>query len=352
MAGLSSKNKGQADAALSECEKIETTSHTEQPADSLMAKAMSWLPRRPNEPPRLRHYQPIPRFDIAKGSESLATGKTILYLAYGSNLCAATFQGTRGIRPISALNVSVPDLELVFDLPGFSYTEPRFANTRFRLPDSGRSPNHQRTGEKSSALCQQPSLSDVPGTATSLGWTEGLLGVVYEITKEEWKHVIETEGGGAAYSVVEVPCFPLEQGAELKGEAQNTDGLTAHTLLASSTKSKRGHRGFGQPSKRYLDLIKVGAKEHELPVEYQDWLASVEPFVAIRVRQRIGQKIFYALWMPWLLLCFVILPLIRPRNSKPSPLVGALTVMLFRGMWLSYDYGFKWVFGDGERTVK
>ena len=42
--------------------------------------------------------------------------KTVLYLAYGSNLCNETFRGVRGIRPLSQVNVMVPSLRLTFDL--------------------------------------------------------------------------------------------------------------------------------------------------------------------------------------------------------------------------------------------
>jgi hypothetical protein len=52
-----------------------------------------------------------------------SSGKTILYLAYGSNLSAQTFRKYRGIVPISKVNVCVPDLVLTFDLPGIPYVE-------------------------------------------------------------------------------------------------------------------------------------------------------------------------------------------------------------------------------------
>ncbi|KAI4240334.1 MAG: hypothetical protein LQ352_007654, partial [Teloschistes flavicans] len=45
-----------------------------------------------------------------KKAASSRENKTYLYLAYGSNLAASTFQGTRGIRPLAALNVVVPEL--------------------------------------------------------------------------------------------------------------------------------------------------------------------------------------------------------------------------------------------------
>ncbi|KAL8636113.1 MAG: hypothetical protein Q9228_006458, partial [Teloschistes exilis] len=54
----------------------------------------------------------------SSSSSSKEKEKTYLYLAYGSNLAASTFQGARGIRPLAALNVVVPELVLTFDLPG------------------------------------------------------------------------------------------------------------------------------------------------------------------------------------------------------------------------------------------
>lgn len=50
--------------------------------------------------------------------------KTILYLAYGSNLAAETFLVKRAIRPMSQVNVVVPELVMTFDLAGLPYVEP------------------------------------------------------------------------------------------------------------------------------------------------------------------------------------------------------------------------------------
>ena len=68
----------------------------------------------------------------SRGSRDGLDPPTIFYLAYGSNLSAETFQGKRGIRPISQLNVLVPELALTFDIPGIPYLEPCFANTKYR----------------------------------------------------------------------------------------------------------------------------------------------------------------------------------------------------------------------------
>jgi len=122
---------------------------------------------------------------------------TYLYLAYGSNLCAQTFLGMRGIRPLSQVNVSVPTLELKFDLPGIPYREPCFANVGYRkLPDKPKLP---------------PKIPfDPPRPPHSESqWDEGLLGVVYEVTEEDYKTIIRTEGGGTGYKQIMVPCLPL-----------------------------------------------------------------------------------------------------------------------------------------------
>ena len=71
---------------------------------------------------------------------STSNEKTVLYLAYGSNLSAETFKGNRGIRPLSAVNVHVPSLNLTFDLAGIPYIEPCFANTQYRTPPPSSKP--------------------------------------------------------------------------------------------------------------------------------------------------------------------------------------------------------------------
>ena len=122
---------------------------------------------------------PIPRLDLSKRSESPST---VLYLAYGSNLCAATFQGQRAIRPKSALNVYVPDMQMVFDLPGVPYSEPRFANSRFRTRQAAENLlDSAPTSEKSCLLSR-----DTPASERGedyRGWRKGLVGVVYEVSR-------------------------------------------------------------------------------------------------------------------------------------------------------------------------
>ncbi|KAL8946301.1 MAG: hypothetical protein Q9222_007285 [Ikaeria aurantiellina] len=129
--------------------------------------------------------------------------QTYLYLAYGSNLAASTFQGVRGIKPLAALNVVVPELVMTFDLAGLPYLEPCFANTAYRSPSNNEQSSPPITSSSNnnekSPLLSHPSYSNPT-------WPKGLIGVVYEVTPTDYAHIIATEGGGASYHDVLVTC--------------------------------------------------------------------------------------------------------------------------------------------------
>ena len=170
----------------------------------------------------------IPVYDPANPTNK----DTVLYLAYGSNLCAATFRGTRGIKPLSAANVLVPALELVFDLPGIPYTEPCFANTRFTSSSDMPQELQSAAMEKTALLAQDK--KNVPNTATALGWQKGLVGVVYEVTKEDFAHIIATEGGGSSYKDILVDCYYLPHDAKVVDPEPTGKPFKAHTLFAKA----------------------------------------------------------------------------------------------------------------------
>ncbi|KAI4196440.1 MAG: hypothetical protein LQ348_002319, partial [Seirophora lacunosa] len=124
------------------------------------------------------------------------TDQTYLYLAYGSNLAASTFRGVRKIQPLAALNVVVPELVMTFDLAGFPYTEPCFANTAYRSsPPSSPPDNDPPAPSESEKTPLLPAYKNPH-------WPKGLVGVVYEVTASDFAHIIATEGGGAAYKDV------------------------------------------------------------------------------------------------------------------------------------------------------
>lgn len=278
---------------------------------------------------------------------------TVLYLAYGSNLCARTFQGTRGIRPLSQANVVVPELVMTFDLAGLPYGEPCFANTRYRHTSPPTPP--PSTSEKSHLLPEKKPRYHKDR------WKKGLVGVVYEVTKEDYAHIIATEGGGASYQDVLVDCYQLPQNEDTVPEFPTSDPFKAHTLyspiLPPGEPPEKGGRlsrpdpAYAQASVRYLKLITDGANEHALPGEYKDYLHQLRPYTMTTQKQKLGGWIFSMTWLPIIIAIFRLSGVFSDKDGKAPAWLVAVTGMVFRGMWTSYDGFFFKLFGDGERTI-
>lgn len=277
---------------------------------------------------------------------------TVLYLAYGSNLAASTFLDARGIRPLAAINVLVPQLELAFDLPGIPYREPAFANTRYRRPTATTTTGHHLSnGREKEGLKRRPQ------------WTKGLVGVVYEVTPADYVHIIATEGGGSSYRDILIPCYALPAGTAVVPERPDTRAFMAHTLFAprdGDGDGKGGDEGrlrredpnYAQPSARYLGLLVTGSAEHELPRDYQQWLRSLHSYRITTRRQKIGAKIFLGIWTPIIAMLFLLSAQFGDSEDGKIPTwLAVLFRIVFSGVWASYDGVFKKMYGDGERTI-
>ncbi|KAH8431939.1 uncharacterized protein LDX57_009588 [Aspergillus melleus] len=312
-----------------------------------------------------------------KPTETVSPEKSVLYLAYGSNLAAETFLGKRGIKPLSQINVVVPDLKLTFDLPGLPYVEPCFAATRYR-PTSPEEWNNEEAediddnaseisiSEKTPLSSHRESSSDRP-----------LVGVVYEVTVSDYARIIATEGGGGGYKDIIVDCYPFPDSyspTDPVPEPPSTTPFKAHTLLAPvdeggnqarrmlsrlwrpflsrSNPLVRPHPlGYAQPSPRYLNLIVTGAAEHNLPVSYQTYLSQIQPYRATTIRQQIGKVVFLVVWGPFLILTLTLTRTMAGPDGRSPPWVIKLADLIFFTMWSSYDIAFSRIFGDGERTL-
>ncbi|EKG14818.1 Butirosin biosynthesis BtrG-like protein [Macrophomina phaseolina MS6] len=288
-----------------------------------------------------RHEAP---FDLNFDAKHVSGGeKTVLYLAYGSNLCHETFQGKRGIRPLSQINVVVPSLRLTFDLPGIPYLEPCFSNSGLR--NRGQR-NDNAPSRKEPLLVTTDYHKD--------RWKKGLVGVVYEVTMADYTHIIATEGGGTGYKDVLVDCYPLHD-EHVVPEEPTSQPFRAHTLFAPAQGTsfpRRPDPSYAQPSARYLKLITNGAEEHSLPQDYKDYLYSIRPFTITTRRQRLGQIIFSSIWMPLFLLIITLQEVFQDENGKSPGWLAAFANAIMKGAWISYDGLFKKLFGDGERTIE
>ncbi|KAK6437705.1 hypothetical protein LTR95_006101 [Oleoguttula sp. CCFEE 5521] len=287
---------------------------------------------------------------------------TVLYLAYGSNLSNETFRGKRGIKPLSQVNVQVPSLRLTFDLPGLPYAEPCFANSGTRDAEKDRSSYSAEdlASEKTPLLSNGSS----PDGYRKDSWHKGLIGVVYEVSPEDYAHIIATEGGGASYHDLLVDCHPFASSdpAVSVPQAPTLPAFKAHTLFAPAAQDgdappkdggrfQRPDTSYAQPSARYLKLITDGAAECGLPYEYQDYLHALRPYTLTSNKQRIGQFVFLSIWLPFIMLCFALGRQFADKDGLTPTWLRQLTAAIFKGCWVSYDGFFKPLFGDGERSI-
>ncbi|KAL8767762.1 MAG: hypothetical protein Q9209_005848 [Squamulea sp. 1 TL-2023] len=287
--------------------------------------------------------------------------ETYLYLAYGSNLASSTFRGVRGIQPLAALNVVVPELVMTFDLPGLPYTEPCFANTAYRTPSS--SPSNFSLPQVPRTQFSDEEKTPLLPTYTNPHWPKGLVGVVYEVTPQDFAHIIATEGGGASYHDVLVTCHPLSPTSDTVPSHPNTPPFKAHTLYSpisppGTPPPKDGNRfqrpdpSYAQPSKRYINLITTGASEHALPQEYRDYLDELQPYTITTQGQRIGRFVFMMTWMPIIRAVFGLNKTFSDERGRSPGWLVRLLGWVFAGVWVTYDGWMKGVFGDGERTIE
>ncbi|KAH9825382.1 gamma-glutamylcyclotransferase [Teratosphaeria destructans] len=300
---------------------------------------------------------PYVLYDYLRNAESRRG--TVLYLAYGSNLSNETFRGSRGIRPLSQINVQVPSLRMTFDLPGLPYAEPCFANSARRDPKYDPSSREQCQFEDE----KTPLLFDEVRGQKSYSkdqWHKGLIGVVYEVTPEDYAHIIATEGGGSSYTDILVDCHPFASSDPGMPVPQDPalPPFKAHTLYAPVEDPPKDHGrlqrpnpGYAQASARYLKLITDGAEELGLPFEYQDYLHSLRPFTITTNKQRLGQFVFLMMWAPIVLAIFGMNKIFADDNGVVPVWLRELLAAVFKGIWASYDNFFRTMFGDGERTI-
>jgi cation transport regulator ChaC len=139
---------------------------------------------------------------------------TLWYFAYGSNLDPGTFLGRRQMQPLETRVGVLRDFELRFDLP-------------------------VGPGERGVA-----NVAPRPG--------DQVWGALYHLTHADAERLDRTEGVDRGYY------------QRLAVEVETHDGLRLAAFTYRSPFSREGRK----PSRRYLDLLLAGAREHGLPENY------------------------------------------------------------------------------------
>ena len=144
-----------------------------------------------------------------------ASPETLWYFAYGSNMSSTKFTGSRGIVPLDTARAFVPHWMMTMEIPGLPYSEPAFSSLKPRMATS----------------------------AEDVGAPD-VIGLAYLITAEQYRHVIASEGGGTAYSDVEI----VGKGVSPSDEQKIQNGRPMRTL-GSSTMTRTPPAA---PSLRYM----------------------------------------------------------------------------------------------------
>ncbi|OTA93507.1 hypothetical protein M434DRAFT_45179, partial [Hypoxylon sp. CO27-5] len=327
-----------------------------------------------------------------------ASASTVLYLAYGSNL-SSTVLKRRDVKPISQINVSAPGLDLVFNLPGLPYWEPCFANVTLRkipkppIPGDPPKPPFDPPGPPSRGQYDIPeesgeySVAFLPTLPPGIpSWNKGLYGVVYELTCDDFRKIVQTEGGGTAYQDIVTPVLALPPPLNIPEKPPIPElpkPFLAHTLYAPRLPSfkppsdgdgdgddgdddprdkkwwrklllpvRRHDPDYAQPSARYLNLIREGARQHYLPDDYQLYLARLQWYQITTWRQEIGRWLLLLLVLPFFSVMLALSFLLGDKEGKVPKWLAAASTVFVNLVWITYDAVFKPVFGDGERTIE
>ena len=147
------------------------------------------------------------------GSSIVETGRrsgaVVWYFSYGSNMSREKLEGSRGIHPIAKAAVSIIGWQLTFNIPGIPYKEPVF------------------TSVTPKAYFGYHGIPDVNGIA-------------YLISSEDYAKIVASEGGGVAYSNIELECKALGQTGLATPKTVRTFGSAVQRNCTS------------KPSARYL----------------------------------------------------------------------------------------------------
>lgn len=253
---------------------------------------------------RLHHLDPV------TGDEPIpSVGKedkaTVWVFAFGSNMDPSVLEGRRMIKPAESVAAVLPEMKLTFNQPGLPYREPGFATLEPIQDKEKETPVH---------------------------------GVVHRMTEEQWAYYKETEGAAGksdvGYGVVEATV-----------ETYDGRKLTAFTLVTQpkTLSLLKGKQAF--PSKRYINILRTGARTHNLDPKYREFLDSVSHWEPSHIGGRIGSFLMgfisFGLLFPFFFLTRLYRKLNGLKNINPDSLFGR-----FQAAYFSIVFGLSWKMHD------
>jgi cation transport regulator ChaC len=155
------------------------------------------------------------------GANSAARGD-LWYFAYGSNMHPEKRAGRAQLHDLEVVGATLSGWRLAFDMPGVPPAEPSMANLR----------------EQEGATVH---------------------GVLIRTSGADFAALVASEGGDRFYAIVEVVAIRYDDGAAIR----------AYAFIAQPSRRRSRER---PPSRRYMDLLREGARAAGLAPDYCAYL--------------------------------------------------------------------------------
>ncbi|CAG8450737.1 9874_t:CDS:2 [Ambispora gerdemannii] len=168
-------------------------------------------------------------------------------------------------------------------------------------------------------------------------------GVLYKITKKQYQMLVISEGVWGwddvplGYKDIDVECVTYD------GEK-----IIARTLIVKPECISSDL----QISERYHNILQEGAREHNMDVNYQTYLATkIMPYKITTTRKKIAKALFLVLFFP-LLFILIVVSLISMKTGMRVPRWFAVYLSyLWEGMHTVHNRLFEPYFGSGNNTL-
>ncbi|CAM1502581.1 Fc.00g073570.m01.CDS01 [Cosmosporella sp. VM-42] len=259
------------------------------------------------------------------GERLLTQTGSVWYFAYGSNM-RASVMSNRSITPQEAVLARIPTHVLTFDIFGFPYSEPSFASIA------------ERSHVAVQTVLSRNGAVELPP----------IHGVAYLISQEEYIRLVISEGGGVAYREIEIEAEILTGG--------ETGQSSGQRIVVSTLEAKYPFRPNAAPSARYLSAAKqglliIGAAEHNLPHDYQEYLHQLQCFEAPQsLFSRLRAFFFLSFWRPVLRQLVKYMKANVKADGHCEQWIEDLIVRGYGAMWSSHNWMYApfWGRGDGR----
>lgn len=253
---------------------------------------------------RVHHLDPVTG-DEPVPSSSEPDEANVWVFAFGSNMDKNVLEGRRMIKPAESVPAIIPGMKLTFNQPGLPYREPGFGTLEPIVDEKTEIPAH---------------------------------GVAHRMTEEQWEYYKETEG---AAGQSDVGYGTLEAIVE----AYDGRKIKAVTLITSPKTLSLLKGKQALPSQRYINILRKGAKEHNLHPEYQEFLSSVTHWEPSSIGGRIGRLFMGIIAFGLLFPFFFVTRLYRKLNGMKKMDPGSL-YSKFQAAYFNFVFKLSWALHD------